>query len=329
MKKKYYNLRSLLGNTWAYFYIVVGARGVGKTFSAQDFVLGKWKKEKIPFTWIRLSKISRDKMLANDAEKCFDPKLVKKYGLELTTNGMDVFDHGEPMCKVLALSEMAKEKGVALFDGDDNRPLHIVTDEFQREPQERVTFDLTYNLVGTLENLCRNRTEKVRIVMLCNQLEQANDILMAFNFIPEKHGRYYLKSKRAVVDYVPNSPEYEEERAKTVAGILGGEQSNFTNEFRVDRSLLHKNRLKHPKYIIKFSKNVKEWFVVWDTGIIARWNKEKLGHSVPMRPYLDDRYDKKAAETIIRTYNIRGFKFKDLTTQLYFEKLLALLKPKG
>lgn len=127
---KYYNLRSLLGNTWAYFYIVIGARGVGKTYSAQDYVLRKWKQDKIPFTWIRLSKISRDKMLANNAEKAFDPKLVKKYGLQLTTNGMDVFDDGEKMCKVLALSEMAKEKGVALFDGNDNRPLHIVTDEF-------------------------------------------------------------------------------------------------------------------------------------------------------------------------------------------------------
>lgn len=165
--------------------------------------------------------------------------------------------------------------------------------------------------------------------MLCNQLEQANDILMAFNFIPEKHGRYKLKSKRAVVDYVPNSPEYDAERAQTVAGILGKEQSNFTNEFKIDRSLLWKGRLQFPNYIIKFSKNAKEWFVVWDSGIVSRWNKEKLPRVIPMRPYLDARYDKKSADNIIRIYNSRGFRFKDLTTQLYFEKLLSLLKPNG
>lgn len=294
-------------------------------------MLRQWKKNKVPFTWIRLSAISRDKLLANNATKFIDPKLVKKYDLELTTNGMDVYDHGEPMAKVLALSEMAKEKGVALFDGNNDKPLNIVTDEFQREPQERITFDLAYNLVGTLENLCRNRTHGVKIIMLCNQLEQANDILMAFNFIPEKHGRYKLKSKKAVVDYVPNSKEYIEERKNTVAGILGNEQSNFTNEFTVDRTLLCKKgkRLRHPEYLIKFSKNKADWFVVWDGNVVARYNKEKLPVAIPMRPYLDEKYDKKRADAILKCYNIRGFRFKDLTTQLYFQKLLALLKPKG
>lgn len=69
-------------------------------------------------------------MLANKADKLVDPDLRRKYDLELTTKGMDVYDHGEKMCKVLALSEMAKEKGVALFDKDYDGYYNIVCDEF-------------------------------------------------------------------------------------------------------------------------------------------------------------------------------------------------------
>lgn len=329
MAFKYYNLRSLLGNSWAYFYIVIGARGVGKTYSAQEFCLKQWKEKGIPFTWIRLSNISRDKMLANDGAKFIDPKLVRKYDLELTTNGMDVYDHGQPMARVLALSESAKEKGVALFDADDPRPLHIITDEFQREPQERITFDLMYNLVLTLENLCRKRTGGIKIIMLCNQLQQANDVLVNFNFIPETFGRYKLKRMRAVIDYVPNAPGYDETVAQTVAGIVGGKQSNFTNEFKVDRSLIYKKRLRKPLYIIKFSKDSKEWFTVWDDNVIARYNKEQLNAVVAMRPSLDEKYDKRRLNLIIQAYNMRGYKYKNLTTQLIFEKMIKILKPKG
>lgn len=63
--------------------------------------------------------------------------------------------------------------------------------------------------------------------------------------------------------------------------------------------------------------------------MVARYNKELLPVIIPMRPYLDEKYDKKMAEKVIKNYNIRGFKFRDLTTQLLFEKYLTLLKPKG
>ena len=40
--KEWYTIRALLGNQWANWFIMAGARERGKTFSVQDYVLNKF-----------------------------------------------------------------------------------------------------------------------------------------------------------------------------------------------------------------------------------------------------------------------------------------------
>lgn len=52
--KEWYTIRAILGNQWANWWIIVGARERGKTWSVQDFVLNsffnpKSKLYKVPF----------------------------------------------------------------------------------------------------------------------------------------------------------------------------------------------------------------------------------------------------------------------------------------
>ena len=52
--KEWYTIRAILGNQWANWFIMAGARERGKTFSVQDFVLNcffnpKSKLYKVPF----------------------------------------------------------------------------------------------------------------------------------------------------------------------------------------------------------------------------------------------------------------------------------------
>ena len=52
--KEWYTIRALLGNQWANWYILIGARERGKTFSVQDYVLNcffnpKSKLYHVPF----------------------------------------------------------------------------------------------------------------------------------------------------------------------------------------------------------------------------------------------------------------------------------------
>lgn len=52
--KEWYTIRALLGNQWANWFIMAGARERGKTFSVQDYVLNCFfnplsKLYKVPF----------------------------------------------------------------------------------------------------------------------------------------------------------------------------------------------------------------------------------------------------------------------------------------
>ena len=328
--KKYYSVRPLLGYEWAWFYVIIGARGVGKTFSVLDYFLRKWKKEKIPFVWIRLSKVSVENMLNNNAELFIPHELVKRYDLHLTTKGSDVFDGEERMARILALSEAPKHKGSAMFDVSEGEWLHVCVDEVEREPGERVLFDIVYNLSSLLETMGRFKTDHIRIFMTCNALKARNEVCANFNFLPEEFGIYKLKKSHAVIHYCPDSPDYQEKRKNTIAGVLAGGQSNFTNKIVVNKDALYdKHRLRHPLFIIKFDKDIRTWYVVWDSNVVCKYNGEQLKSVIAMRPRLDERYDKKLVNLVINSFNMRGYQYKDLSTQIMFENEIALLKPKG
>lgn len=95
-----------------------------------------------------------------------------------------------------------------------------------------------------------------------NTLEEASDILCAFNFIPERFGLFKLKKKRAVIHYIPPSDLYLDRRKGSIADILMPTASTFTNKVDTDKSLVTKQRLVEPLYIVKFSKDVGDWFTV-------------------------------------------------------------------
>ena len=307
--KKFYSVRPLLGYNWAWFYVCIGGRGIGKTFSVMDYFLRKWRKDKTPFVWIRLSKISVDELMSNNAEKLIYPELRERYGIkELTTRGMDVYEGEERMARVISLSEAAKHKGVCLFDTLEGEAFHCCVDEVAREPNERRLFDIVYNLSNILETMCRFKDDKIKIFMTCNALSANNEICANFNFLPIEHGIYKLrKHKKAVIHFIPNSEEYEEKRKLTVGGILAGTQSNYTNEIKVDKSLLYNGRLTQPTTIIKFTLDTRTWYTVWDNKIIAKYNKEKLPFVVAMAPRLDEKYVKARVSRVFERFNARDY----------------------
>ena len=165
------------------------------------------------------------------------------------------------MARVLALSTFYNDKGSGLFDkdflNDPNMFYNICLDEMNRELNEKRSFDILYAFTNQLENLVRSTKTRVRVICIGNTLEEASDILCAFNFLPEEFGRYKLKKKRAVIDYIEPSEKYKERRKGTIADILMPTASTFTNEIKVDDTLVTKERLIKPTTIIKFRNDVK------------------------------------------------------------------------
>ena len=138
--------------------------------------------------------------------------------------------------------------------------------------EKRTSFDILYNFIGMIENIIRTTKTKVRIFLVGNTLEEASTILKAFDFLPEKFGRFYLKRKRCIIDNLEPTAEYLKDRYGSAADILGGRgMSNYTNDLKKDLSQVSRARKIHPKYTIWFGKDNSEKYIVWNDNIISRY----------------------------------------------------------
>lgn len=344
---EWYSVRHMLGYAnWAMFYILLGGREAGKSYSVTDFFCRQFRNKGIPFIWLRLTEAASRKLLQNNAEKLVDPDLRRKYDLDLVTSGNNVYHitkRSKPdkngktkiiekklFARVYALSTFYNDKG-SIFDkdflNDPNMRYNIGVDEFEREKGEKNTFDITYSLVNQLENLIRSTKDRVRIFFLGNTLEDASDILCAFNFIPENFGIYKLKSKRCVIEYIEPSEAYLKRRKGTIADILLPTASTFTNKVNTDDTLIDKSPLITPKYVIKFTKNEKDWFTVWNSNIVSKYNGEKK-QVIAMRPYLDEVFSAEVQKQMITLFDTRSFTYRNLITFKQFQSNMELLKPR-
>ena len=354
MKGEWYNLRPILGNAnWAIFYLLLGGREIGKSYSVTNYLVDQYKNKGIPFTWLRLTEKQAQKLLTNNAEKLVDPDLRRKYNLDLRTSGNNVYEvkmedvevkHRDGtitherritektlMARVYAISTFYNDKG-SIFDKDFLNDLsmryNIAIDEFQREKGEKNTFDIMYCLVNQLENLVRSTKDRIKIFFMGNTLEEASDVLCSFNFIPEEWGVFKIKKKRAVIHNIPPTEKYLNRRAGTIADILMPNASTFTNKIDTDKALITKKRLHSPNHIIKFSKNKEDWYTVWDSNVICKYKGEKKKNAIAMRPYLDEVFSPDMQKQIILLFDQRSFLFPNLITFKQFQKEIELLKPR-
>ena len=121
-------MRSILGNDWAMFYVLLGGREAGKSYAVTQFYCNQFKKYGRPFYWLRLTEASKNKLLQNNAEKLVDPDIRRNLHLDLETSGDNVYNVKRDkkgkviektlMCRVLALSTFYSDKGSGLFDKD-------------------------------------------------------------------------------------------------------------------------------------------------------------------------------------------------------------------
>lgn len=336
---RYYNVNSIFGNDWAMFFVIIGGRMTGKSYSITDFLCRRKQKlgRLCKNYWLRISESSTKVLLQNKANKLVDPDLVRKYDLELSTRGMDVYNHLEKgeknpdvFMSVMPLSQFGKLKGQAFYDKDFEGEINIVLDEFQLEKGEkRTSFNILYNFIGMIENIARTTKQKIRIILIGNTLEEASTILKAFDFLPEKFGRFYLKSKRCVIDNLEPTEEYLKDRKGSAADILGGRgMSNYTNMLTKDVSMLYKGPLKTPTAVIRFGKGPNEWFAVWDNCVIRPYKGEKVReeYHIAMRPYLGINFLKEQQKMVIEMYDIKHWKFVNLIAQAYFQDALREIR---
>jgi len=326
-QKQWYSIRALLGNTWCHWFVLIGARERGKSYSVQDYCLNQFFKKNVPFYWMRLNEAATKNMLMNNGAKMFEPLLVRKYHLEgIKCKGDSVFlEDGRLLCRVYGLSTAYNNKGSALFDKNTFKGANIIVDEFQLEKGQKRTFDIVYNLKMQIENICRSEYKGVRTFFIGNNTEECSDILSLFNFIPLEWGIYKLKKKNCIIDYIPNTEAYEQRRKTALANELDNGTGNFTNKIQRDLTLIYKGRLDRPQYIIKFSKSPEDWFTVWTGNVVCQYNKE-VKPAKAMKRYLDENFTPEIQASIIEMNDARAFRFRSLIVQQRFYYELQLIK---
>ena len=346
-KGDWYTVNSIFGNDWAIFFALLGGREAGKSYSAMKWgVENKLKKgDKFKFYWFRLTEAAANNLLADGGSKLVDPDLKTKYNINTfrknhtiytytpvereTKNGKVVKEktNVKEFCEVLACSTFYNTKGVGYFDNTFDGEYYIVLDEMNREMSEKNNFDIVYNFVNLLENIVRSTKTKLKVIMIGNTLDEASDILCAFNFLPDGFGRFKLKSKRCVIDYIMPNENYINRRKGTVADLMLPDASTFTNEMKADRSLLvNKRRKVRPAYVIKFKETKSTWFTLWNDNIISPYNNEQKP-TISMRRYLDEIYQQDLVDTVLNMFDARKLKFVNLACMRQFQKELRLLKP--
>ena len=347
-KGDWYTINSILGNEWARFFYLLGGREAGKSYSVMKWVTNRKLKnpDNVKLYWLRLTEASQKKLLAGGAADLVDPDLKRKFKLKTCTLGNKVYTYKEKeqfneitgkkqtiktdkieFCRVMACSTFYNDKGIGYFDNEYKGEYICVLDEMNREQSERNTFDIVYAFTNQLENVLRSTKTKVKIIMIGNTLEEASDLLANLNFIPDTFGRYKLKRKKAVVDYIKPNEAYLLRRKEATANLMNGQASTFTNEVQIDRSLLiNKRKRTSPQFVIKFWKETNTWFTLWNDGIISPYNNE---HRPPiaMRRYLDELYNQETINSVIERFDVRAFKFTSLACFKRFQKQMRLLKP--
>ena len=346
-KDEWYTINSILGNNWARFFYLLGGREAGKSYSVMKWATNRKlkKPDDVKLYWFRLTEPSQKKLLAGGANDLVDPDLKRKFNLKTCTNGNCVYTYQEEtytdkngnekvkkvnkteFCRVMACSTFYNDKGIGYFDNEYKGEYICILDEMNREQSERNTFDIVYAFTNQLENVLRSTKTRVKVIMIGNTLEEASDLLANLNFIPDDFGRYKLKRKKAVVDYIKPNEKYLLRRKEATANLMMGGASTFTNEIQIDRSLLVSKRQRNsPQYIVKFGKTKDTWFTVWNNNIISDYNNESK-QVISMRRYLDEIYDREAANAVIEQFDVRAFKFTTLATFKKFQKQLKLIKP--
>lgn len=323
---EWYTIDRLLGNDWATFYVLLGARGVGKSYSVLEWCIKQYLNKGTKFTWLCLSQQSQKNLLANNAMLFIDPDLCEKYNIQKSTRGIKVLHKGKEMCSVIDLSSMPKNKVLALFDSNYKGDYNIVLDEMNREKQERRTFDIIYNFKNTLEGILRHTENRVRCFMIGNLLQEGSDILSMFNFMPYEEGVYKLKRKSAVVEFIAPTEKMIERRKKSTVGKLGADESTFSNIVRRDTRQITKTRLIKPQMVLDFGQDHGK-FTLWNDNIIRPYNNERI-YCIALLRHTDERFDQDIRDRICQLYDTKSLLYPDWMALHKFRMAMREVKSK-
>lgn len=239
----YYDLNRILTYN-AFLNILIGERGVGKTFSTTKFVINQFLKKGHEFVYIRRYKTELSKSLPKFFDSIIKENVFPDTNFSHKGNNFYINDKIAGYGLTLSTAQSIKSANFP-------KVKYIIFDEFIAEGNSHYLKNEVEMFLGLIESIARMRN--VVIILLGNAVTITNPYFLYFDLtLPYNSDIKLFKDGLILVQYMKNE-EYRKNKKESKFGMLVSdtEYSNYAidNNFRLD----NKNFIEKKSGTSKFS----------------------------------------------------------------------------
>lgn len=211
----FYNLRKIMSYNLP-IMIIIGARGMGKSFAVKSFVLGDYVANKDHrFVWVRDTAESVEKLTQNNGIKFTeDIDLMNNEKLkEVKINKGVCVVNNTIAGEFMPASVYQKFKGSSY-----QKCYNLVIDEFipEKSTVRKISAEA---IINTMSTIVRSR-DNGRVFMMANAIDRADPFLDALGVELGDFGFYINRCAGVVIHYADNSAKFNSMNSQGIVGKL-------------------------------------------------------------------------------------------------------------
>lgn len=309
------------------FIFIVGARGIGKTYGAIQYVA----KHDFRAVFMRRTQTQADLQLQpemsafntplNDLGYTFDTVKLGKNSAAIYTRKLDSDERSDtPLSIIMSLATNSNARGF------DARGIDIILyDEFIAQPEERPIKNEAEAFFNCYETINRNRElsgkPPVKCIFMANSFNLANPIFTYLKLVnkavkmAEKHREIYIERERGLAIIMPSNSPISVAKQDTALYKLVG----FDNDFaRMAISNISEDDIGNQIA----SRNLREYVplvVVGETAIYRHKSRKEYYVTSHITGTPKDRYESGKAEKARFCRNYRFLTIANLECRVFFE----------
>lgn len=246
-KNVYYNYDRIISYN-ALLNILIGSRGIGKTYGASKLVTNAFIKKKREFVYLRRYKTELGKSV-----KKFFSSLQKEN--EFPEHNLDVKGYNFYIDEEIAGYAMTLSTAQQLKSSNFPNVYYIIFDEFLiEEGQGHYLKNEVFSFLGIIETIARTRD--IKVFMLGNAVSEVNPYFLFFNLtLPYNNDIKLFKDGLILLQYM-NSEAYKQAKKETRFGKLveGTEYEDYAinNKFSDDNKTFIEKKSGQSKFLFSF-----------------------------------------------------------------------------